>query len=210
MDEGEFWLLHSVSERRQSLSILLMENLEAWIDGPAHGLTREALLERLFKLADAKTLEGFDAERGTFPLTHEDIVAGIDGTLDADYGLTELGGAVWEKAAQADWNKYIDGTFAETDSTGEIVAVPGERVGEFISVDKERLALYLSGLHFDGIAIYPPSLVWDEIKPWPATYWKELPSGHRARFCCAQTRRFPQDEIPDWFKNWERWQHQLA
>ena len=40
----------------------------------------------------------------------------------------------------------------------------------------------------------PETIVWTEVSPWQATYWKQLPHGHRVQF---KHRERNDDEVRD-------------
>lgn len=65
-------------------------------------------------------------------------------------------------------------------------------------------------MHHHGVRVVPGSERWDAVRPWQATYWKELPAGHRVRFAfdeCEPTHGW--DRVPakltlltDWWCRW--------
>jgi len=93
------------------------------------------------------------------------------------FGLTPEGGAYWERACQADWSRFLNGTGSQ---------------GEMVDVDK---GMFTTFCHHEGATLYrtweyarrSDISHWDkrlmsrgrELKPWKATYWKTLPTGHR-------------------------------
>src|ERR1700709_2672109 len=95
MSPNEIWLLDSVIEQRHPVGMLTMENVEAIFDRPPHGMDRGALIETLTRLFELNLLNVTSEERGEFTLEPNEIAAALDSEFDADYGLTEMGGAVW-------------------------------------------------------------------------------------------------------------------
>ena len=86
------------------------------------------------------------------------------------YGLTTEGGAAWENVARPDWDRYLDVSFGTDPDEGEVIGVDSARAESYI---------------FSPYQEHPPlagSVRRDRLEPWPATYWKTLPLGHRIRF----------------------------
>ena len=62
--------------------------------------------------------------------------------------------------------------------------------------------------HNSEVVVIPGSKHWDVLRPWQATYWKELPVGHRLRFNYEWVARSfePTDpKISEWFKEIHNW-----
>ena len=205
MDPNEHWLLDSVLEQRHSLSLLGMENVEAIFDRKNHGMDRATIIATLTRLFDLGLLIASNDERGDFVPSTQDIESALDGGLDADYGLTALGGAVWEEAAKPDWNRFVDGVFGASDADGEFDSMTRERIGEFRCADKSTLEKYMESIHFRGIVPHEPSLKWSEIRPWKALYWKELPLAHRVRFVGVYAPECPEEKIPEEYRGMGIW-----
>ncbi|MEI6231848.1 MAG: hypothetical protein WCT04_02260 [Planctomycetota bacterium] len=205
MTPNEMWLLDSAIEQRHSIGMLVMENVEAIFDRPAHGMDRDTLLATLNRLVELKLINATNEDRGEFSPTSDEISAALDSEFDADYGLTETGGAVWADVAQPDWNRFVDGVFGDSDEDGEFDSIARERVGEFFCVDKAYLDKFMSSVHFRGIVPHLPSFKWDVVSPWQALYWKELPSAHHVRFCGVFAPEFPEERIPEEFRGMGVW-----
>lgn len=205
MDANEHWLLDSVVEQRHQIALLTMENVEAIFDRPKHGMDRDGVIATLNRLFSLGLLSAFSEERGEFSPTPGEVVAALDSELDADYGLTAMGGAVWAEVAVPDWNRYVDGVFGGSDAEGEFDSIARERVGEFLCADKEYLQKFMESIHYRGIVVHGPSLKWDTVSPWQALYWKELPSAHRARFVGMFAPECPEEKIPEEYRGMGKW-----
>src|ERR1051325_9516623 len=195
MDKNEYWLLDSAVEARQSLTCLVSEDIEAAFNKRSHGLDRDELIDvlgRLFRRGDllAKRMEK-SVSKGFFIPTPTEIEEALDGRLICFYGLTLQGGARWEEVSQPRWERYIsDWVYAEP------------REGEIIASDRDLVEHYDSLSHHDSeISVIPGSKQWDVLRPWQATYWKELPVGHRLRYKYEWVERKPEPMDP---KIWER------
>ena len=204
MDKNEYWLLDSaVDEAQQSLKSLVSEDIEEAFNKRSHGLNRDELIEvlaDLFQRGDfsAKRIEKF-VSKGFFIIpTQTEIEDAFDGRLICFYGLTLQGGTRWEEVSQPHWERYIsDWVYAEP------------REGEIIGSDRGLVEQYDSlSQHNSETVVIPGSQHWDVLRPWQATYWKELPVGHRLRFKYEWVARSfePTDpKISEWFKEIHNW-----
>src|SRR5829696_6607097 len=202
MDKNEYWLLDSVVEAQESLKSLVSEDIEEALNKRSHGLNRGELIEvmaDLFQRGDflAERMEK-SVSKGFFIPTQTEIEDAFDGRLTCFYGLTLQGGARWEEVSQPHWERYIsDSVYAEP------------REGETIGSDRDLVEQYDSlSQHNSEIVVIPGSKHWDVLRPWQATYWKELPVGHRLRFNYEWIARSfePRDpKISEWFKEIHNW-----
>jgi hypothetical protein len=175
LTRGEYWLLNCVVDSTCPLSFLINKNIEELFNNPGHRLDRSRLVETLVSMSESGWIEGHRLNVG-LPLTKDLIEAGFaevpwesDDTLC--YRMSAEGGAIWEAFAVPDWDRYL--------AVG--IVSPGEW-NEFFGATRWRLEKYLSLLHYDGIDVMPETVVWDEVAPWQATYWKQLPHGYRVQF----------------------------
>ena len=221
MDPNEFWLLDSVVEQKHPLGLLIMDDVSAIFDRPNHGMERAALSATLANLFEHGLLIASNDERGEFAPNPAEIEAALEGTLDADYGMTEAGGAAWGEVTKPEWERYVDGVFGQIDSDNEFetllepipsmrrrapgLRLAGERIGEFCCVDVAYLQKFMESIHFRGIAPHVPSIKWSEVKPWRALYWKEFPSAHSARFLGVYAHEMPDEDIPEEYRGMSRW-----
>lgn len=106
------------------------------------------------------------------------------------YGLTERGGAHWEAFSSPDWENYIDASYGLQDEA-DIWS------GELICMTKKHLEAYFRSLRYYNYDVDENSIRWDIMKPWKATYWKQLPSGHRVRFGYREKESKEDSTIPD-------------
>jgi hypothetical protein len=203
MDAGEYWLLDSVVESRDSLALLVSNDIETAFNKRGHGLTRDQLinvLERLFVGGDllAQCWEKSGPKEFFIP-TRTEIEEAFNGRVRCFYGLTSQGGARWEEVSQPRWDRYIhDSVYAEP------------REGEIICSDRNLVEQYDSLSRYDSdISVVPGSEHWDVLQPWQATYWKELPVGHRLRYKYEWVGRTPElktdPKISGWFKEIRNW-----
>jgi hypothetical protein len=204
MDTNDYWLLDSVLEQKHALSLLGMESVEAIFDRPCHGMQRGMLIEKLALLFGQGLLVASSEERGEFTPSADEIAQALDGTLDFDYGLTAAGGAAWEAVSKPDWNRFVDGVFGE-DSEDEIDSQRRERAGAFCCADKAHLEKFMETIHLRGIVPHVPSIKWDEVSPWQALYWKQLPHAHRARFIGVHGPHVPEEHMIEEYRGLLNW-----
>ncbi|RKU19973.1 hypothetical protein C6503_06820 [Candidatus Poribacteria bacterium] len=190
---GEYWLLETVVEHEWDISSLIDDSeLELHLNKKGHGLTRDALVETLYRLLSsgliyAETRLPFSDEVIDFISTAEQIELALDeskarGGVPEDkqkityYGLTQEGGAQWEAFAAPNWQRYIIAGFGFLDDTEDII-------WEMICADKDWLEKYFeSQRYYNPETIVLESVARDYIAPWEATYWKQLEGAHRIRF----------------------------
>ena len=176
MDADEYWLLDSVVESRDSLAMLVSKDVETAFNKRSHGLTRAQLINVLERLFLYRDLLAYRREKSVpkefFIPTRTEIEEAFSGRVRCFYGLTSQGGARWEEFSQPHWERYIhDSVYAEP------------REGEIIGSDQDLVEQYDSLSRYDSdISVVPGSKHWDVLRPWQATYWKELPVGHRLRY----------------------------
>lgn len=202
MDKNEYWLLDSVVEKWDSLKSLVSDDIEGAFNKRSHGLNRDELvsvLDHLFQRGDllARRREK-SVSKGFFIPTRREIEEALDGRLNCFYGLTSQGGARWEEVSQPQWERYI---------SSSVYAEPQE--GETIGSDRALVEQYELLSRYDSeVSVIPGSEQWDVLRPWQATYWKELPLGHRLRFKYEWVERRPErpnPEIEKWFKEIHNW-----
>jgi len=187
---GEYWLLETVAELATPICWLESENIEELLNKKGHGMSRILLVDTMHKLF----LDGLIiAHRGddwneSRVLEPEQIKAALE-ERDAlheiqkryYYGFTKKGGEYWEAFAAPNWNYYIDCGFELPEDDNEDMWS-----GELICMTKEHLERYFKSLQHCQYDINTKTVEWDFLKPWTATYWKELPIGHRVRFRCKE------------------------
>ena len=203
MDKGEYWLLDSVIEARYPLMWLASEDIEGRFNKRNHGLKRDELvsvLKHLFWRGDlfAQSLEK-SGPKDRFIPTQNEIEEALEGRLDCVYGLTLQGGARWEEVSRPHWERYV---------SAWVYADPQE--GQIVGSDRGLVEKYDSMSHYVwDISVVPGSKRWDVLEPWQATYWKELPLGHRVRFSFQWVERLPdwktEPAISEWLAEINNW-----
>jgi hypothetical protein len=104
--------------------------------------------------------------------------------------LTPLGGEVWEKRAQADWNRYVQ-------------TRTGEQSGEARSANQNLLIAGLGWYEELNSAIIDRSTIKLEVfRDYRVTYWKVLPVVNCATFTCTWTENRRVVEGQKWFREW--------
>lgn len=150
-----------------------------------------------------------------FVLSPKQIEKALDERKDKKehyYRLTKKGGEYWEAFASPQWDYFIYREYGLPDDSGAWV-------GELVCMTKDFLEDYFQSLRYHVYEIYENTIKWDVLRPWEATYWKELPIGHRVKFKCkgkkykydpdnpgALDLEWYDDHDEEWFANqWYRW-----
>jgi hypothetical protein len=167
------------------------------------------LFQNGYILAKLFTEKGEDINNVTLTMTQ--IQAHLNEKLPAIYYLTPQGGAKWEAVSNPDWNRFYKGRFG---SKYDIET--GLSEAEVISPSPELIENYLkvSG-HLDGLVHIPETVIWSEIQPWQATYWKTLPKAYKVHYKYRSIKRSidindPQEweldkQIKKMFAKMQRW-----
>lgn len=187
LSRAEYWILETVAEAQVPLHWLGSEsNFIQVLNKAGHGLDRAgiaAALEQMFEagwlyvLAQsgrefAPTRSQIERQLAAHDLAHDDWV---------HYGLTALGGAAWEAFACPRWERFVDETFYDPDHD------PQDRA---VMIGADRMLVYHRfewmcnvGFHpYCGLRPLAKSAQWETLRPWQATYWKELPWGYRLEY----------------------------
>ena len=93
--------------------------------------------------------------------------------MTAWYYLTPQGGARWEAVANPNWDIFFG---------GRIGYDPDEAYLESKNRDLLKRKLGLSEF-LSSVVHIPGSEKWEILKPWQATYWKNLPMGWHHKCC---------------------------
>ena len=161
---------------KQPIRALTSDSLEEWFNRPHHGLDLTGVANTLRHLLTEGLIVLFP---GNGEALHDDeeelrrlVEVGYRGPLfkTTYYGLTAAGGEAWEKVARPDWDRYIDSSFGTEPDAGEVICA-----------DPARAERYLFSPYQEHQPL-PDCVRRDCLEPWPATYWKTLPAGHRIRF----------------------------
>lgn len=178
MSRGEYWLLRYVVRGWEPLAALTADedNFGAWFNADHHGLSYSELtsgLQRLFEAGDV-VARWRDRDEPDFVPSAEQIERALqsESIVDPDlfdYGLTSQGGQRWEAAAQPNWNRYIySGGPLWPSQLTEVIAADRERVEQYLREQRQELHIVARR--------------WATLRPWQATYWKELPLGHLVHY----------------------------
>lgn len=198
---AEYWLLNAVVEAEYALHWLVAENLEEMFNAPGHGLRRAELIAVLTRLFQAGDLFAVERERlvpvRTLVPTPQELEAALCGQLDLTYGLTAHGGARWEAVSQPDWTHFVSVSYGSDDA-------------ELIGLDRQIVERYLAWQHYHWpeMVVSAATIVWDVLTPWAATYWKQLPGGHRVRYKLRHQPRVwveTPPQISAWFQGLAHW-----
>ena len=95
------------------------------------------------------------------------------------YQLTSKGGAIWEKLAKPDWNRFWRDTYDEYVDGTTIVDIECHSPSKIVELENELSLLRIRGFYMVAL------------RPWQMTYWKQRDQGYRARYFA------PEEWVPD-------------
>jgi len=182
---GEYWLLTLVVEAVEPLRILLHENACEALNVHEHGVEKEVLIDDLERLFSDGLVEAHgEAWPGPVSPSREQLVEALNekgsGTWGPPhYALSAKGGEQWEAFSRPSWDHYLT-AFGSLEAESE---------WELVCPSRWILERYLENMSPDAREdLDDSSIQWDVLVPWEATYWKELPLGHRLRFRAPDRR----------------------
>jgi hypothetical protein len=210
---GEYWLLETVVEGGRPLRYLNEPGVENALNKPGHGLGRESLIETLFRLFESGLI-GFSRISaggcsGPFVpgLSRSEIGAALDegmaATDETYYGLTPEGGRQWEAFAVPRWDLYIE-RYERWSRSGRWA------IGVIVSPDRCQAERLLDGARYMGHIVDRDYVHRRQLRPWQATYWKQLQVGYLVTYRFEQVECNWEDS-PYWFmllaenRRWYRW-----
>ena len=195
MDRDTYWLLDAAVRNYVPLELLTLEYKVTMImNRPWHAMGEERLLHALhtsFIEGDLIALVEKDEERDEiFVPTMEEVRAAFAHTADhyIYYGLTAQGGARWEHASAPRWDRFLD-TLRDLEE------------GEITAGTRELAERYLASQAYNGIEIVAGSEQWQELTPWPATYWKSVRTGYKVSFRYQEQTQEEREPEPAWVKD---------
>lgn len=173
MDKAKYWFLNLVVDLYWPLGLMESENLEIHVNGPGHGLNHSDLVATLYQMFQEGSLvalrESREEPREEFTPTRQEIERALEGKDDVYFGVTAFGGARWELESQPNWNRYIYTSISIDPNEGELICADRSLAEAFLSTQPWWPEV-------EG------SKSWEVLTPWQATYWKNLPEGHRVTF----------------------------
>lgn len=202
LSRGEYWLLTNAVEYGLPLRMLTLPEwpqsdphdatIDVVLNKRGHGLAVNELAETLHQMLerdwivlsrdvrrrslvhpDREEMRHILDERGPF---HEGVF----------YCLTPAGGESWESFARPEWDRYVscDGESDEDPTITEVVAS-----------SEKSLKRYMASVEHET-PIEAGSRIYDELRPWQATYWKTLPTGFRCRYRYQRVEPTPPGTLP--------------
>lgn len=211
MDKTHYWFLNAVIQMKLPLNWLSAGNLEEMINKPGHTLSSNQLVITLEELFEERYiylsyLNHTRQERIVYKPTRQELEGHLFSTMErwimapeqVYYGMTALGGTVWEQLSKPQWERYFDELYDSDPHTGEIIARTSELAEQVLWT-----CPYLPFIEH----ITPNTEKRDVIQPWHATYWKILPEGYRIRFMFTRRgydEETPMQNTPAWLKAWNK------
>jgi hypothetical protein len=205
---GEYWLLETAVEVPIPICWLDWAEMEEALNKSGHGMSRSLLIETMRKLFKEGliTAHRFGKWNDAFELSPVEIETALNEKQNIKehfYRLTKKGGIYWEAFARPNWNLYVSAGY-------EIPEENNIWTGEIACANKGHLEGYFRLLSHHDYDVDENTIQWDVFGPWDATYWKELPLGHRLRFRCHEKEKGQDHPTPPlsqcWYNNlWYQW-----
>lgn len=206
---GEYWLLETVAEFSIPICWLIYQDIEEALNKQSHGMDRSLLVDTMYKLFSDGLIVAHKIGQlnDCSILTSEQIDRALHEKRDMNehyFRLTKKGGELWEAFASPRWKFFISGGFELTDDSDICI-------GDLTCMDRRHLEGYFRSLSYYNYEVDGTSIEWDIVRPWEATYWKELQIGHRVRFRCKEKKKKMDPNIPspinhEWYdKLWYHW-----
>jgi hypothetical protein len=170
--QHEYWFLDLCVESEMPLHLVGENMSEVGLNRRTHGLPQEQVVIVLTRLFERGDIEARYRDKSNVFQPSRDLVAAALASKEHHlyYGLTQQGGTRWESASRPDWDRYLAVSIRE-------------REGTLKCRRKDIIETYIEQVFsFRGIELIPGTDQWSEVHPWPATYWKQLPSALRLRF----------------------------
>lgn len=184
---GEYWMLESAVEMSLPMNCLASSDLELMLNKTGHKLDNPAIVNTLVRLFTNGLIKAWQRGKpnNVLLLTRDEIEAALrEEKPSTYYSLTAKGGAQWEHFAHPRWDRFMDHGYEILSET--------RRKGELYCATEHLLESYFKGIHFLGYHVDSATVVRDVVKPWQATYWKQLPQAYRISF------EFDEDSSHNW------------
>jgi len=190
----EYWLMSTALEYCVILPEIVEPGVGELFNKVSHGVTSKLLVEALAGLFSRRWIYAMGPDSDEFypeakeieAMLQYPVILGCDELSMEDrfkareemtrYRLTPEGGRQWELFAHPRWDMYITRS-GSSDGGG-----PEQLEGELICSRKGFVEYFLEEVGTIGHQIVEGTVKWDVLTPWQATYWKELPEGHRVRY----------------------------
>ena len=188
MNKLEFLILNRAF-RRVNLQELAFGSTfsHAEIARAAHGLFENGDI-----LAEFDTKEGKKVQDVT--LTMSLIQVHLDGNFHFMCYLTPQGGAKWEAATHADWNRYYQWFPHRRDNS----QTPELRTAEIICADRKLLETRTRiAKHSQAMQFVAGTEVFSEVEPWQVNRWKTLPKAYKVRYQYRQLKKTVDPNVVD-------------
>jgi hypothetical protein len=216
MDNTGYWFLDAAIRLKIPFHWLSAGTVGEMLNRPHHNLAAAellAVLERMFERGDLfleygdRSGQRHQTQAPSWSeieaALYKSHAAQMEGSEYVFYGVTDRGGALWERLSHPQWDLFFEEGYGTDPYEGEMTA----STRAFI---EQRLAF----IPYDPVigAILPGSVRWSVLQPWQATYWKQLPLGYRIEFTYlplteAETlaRLTPPHRMDAWHQRVDRW-----
>ena len=198
LTRGEYWLLARAVLFRMPVRMLSIpegppftdHTIQQVLNREGHGMSLSLLASTLMRMRRHGWIQlhaSLRSESDDFADSKEAIRAELAVVRrfmeGAYYGLTPLGGEIWESFARPLWSLFIE-------DEDEPSCDEGVSMRHVITGDRELLRRYMSSVRHE-VAIVAGSESVTEMTDWKPAYWKPPMTGIRWNFQCRELRFDP-------------------
>ncbi|QWF18661.1 hypothetical protein [Lysobacter capsici] len=201
LTRGEYWLLRRSVEHQFALPTLALPEGPPWdrttiqlfFNCEGHGMPFDELARTLCALVARGwiAIERYDDQPvpGDLASIRAELLGhnGFELEQMAYYGLTALGGEMWERFARPEWDRYIEHENKYPESLEDLdIAAHAEDVNDWrcayvITMQQRTLNGYMQAVRFE-YEVAADSERFDEVEDWQPVYWKPEMRALRCRF----------------------------
>lgn len=188
LSADEFWFLDT-AVREMILVRAVADspgNLIARFNAAPHSLSAVQVADTLWRMHTSGYLFLCNDSQPRSEFTRDEVWAEVERSEvhqgQLRYGLTDLGGSVWESAACPNWDRYYIDTYDDGKKSEEVELSLSAGNEDRLS----ELFTHFSYSQFDIVESFD-QLPTQIMSPWKATYWKVLPVV--IGICCRGTHK---------------------
>lgn len=202
LSDYQYLILDEVVELVNPLSDLttyLQEDKRIWDNGmrlintiPPLDLSVSKLAEIIFSLFEGGYISVIDDTgcnylKTDFIPSYEAVLASLCGTGDLNpYGLTDLGGKLWEQYSNPNWDYFTRGGLYYADNPhtcfARIPCTSRETLEQHLLAAQIIPSYEVWSEHSHQHPLIPGTVTWKTLEQWHATYWKTFDHGFEVEF----------------------------
>jgi hypothetical protein len=118
--------------------------------------------------------------------SYEEILHALSGEGNlGPYGLTDLGGQIWENYSNPNWDYFTFGTrhYIDRNTCFECIRCSSRETLERLLIGSQIIpSTEISLIYPPQKLLIPGTEVWEALEQWKPTYWKTLEQGFQVEF----------------------------